>query len=587
MNPKSTIVACLVAVALGGIWFVWMLVEAGRDLEAADLGEREVKVIEKHISQLSSRPEARARLSDEEVTAIVSEKAREKIADALTARLLRAMLANPGIAVEGEAILTFTENTAYQQFVERLENGGRGSVDLLGMMDALRAVRLGYEEIGDLRALLDELEDTALDIAANYVVRIPIYPIPDPDEPLPGSSGGARFGNTALQSLGIRRGQNAGWGSGITVAVLDSGVAEHPTFREGQVRRVGGLPAVTATEPGENLVVDGHGTAVASIIAGSDPRTPGVAPQAKILSFPLLDENGSSDSFTLAQMISAAAADGAQVINLSVGSYGDSQVVRDAVALAAEHQVLIVASSGNDAAETLVYPAAYEEVIAVAASDAQGEHLEFSNSGEEVDLAAPGLGVDAAWPNEQLVEFSGTSASAPFVSGAIAAVMSENPDLTARQAWELLQQFTNEAGAPGVDPQLGLGNLHVGRLMERDQRGIYDIAVTSHHYDPEMTGPGKLPMVQVTVQNRGTEILPGIGLDMASGTLERDVFIPLLRPGQIATYEIPLDLRRATIDGHVALRSVATISSSNPDRSPSDNLLQSTVSVAAPETAAK
>lgn len=590
MNPKSTIVVCLSALIVVGTWIVWMFVKAGRDLETSKLGGREVDVIEAHLQQLSAPAVPRSKMSDDEVTAMVtamvSEKARTALADALIERLVRMMLANKRAAIEGEAVLTFADDAAFEEFVAKLRGSG-SPIDLLGMLDTLRAVRLGYDDLEDLRALLAGLEDTAIEIAANFVVRIPFYPIPDPGAPLPGAGVGAPFRNTALRFLGITRGQNAEWGAGVTVAVLDSGVAEHPTFREGQVRHIGEPPDVAVTEPGENVVVDGHGTAVASIIGGSDPRAPGVAPQVDILSFQLLDANGSSDSFTLAQMIFDAVQAGADVINLSVGSYGNSQLVHDMVDYATQNSRLIVASTGNDAAESIVYPAAYEDVIAVAASDAQGEHLEFSNASEQVDLAAPGLAVDAAWPNGQLVEFSGTSASAPFVAGAIAAVMSENPSLTALQAWALLQQFTNEAGAPGEDPELGKGNLNLGRLMERDQPGIYDIAVTSHHYDPALTEPGDLPSVQVTVQNRGTEALANFNLNVTSGALQRDFFIPILRPGQIATHEIPLDLRRATIDGQVEISSVAQLARSNPDRSPADNSLRSTISVAAPETAAK
>jgi len=408
MKPKSTIIVCSAALLAAGVWFVWLFVKAGRELEAAKLGAREVEVIEEHLQRFSAAPSPRSRLSDDEVVAIVSEKARSAFADALIERLLRAMLAQPGIAIGGEAVLTFADEAAFERLVRGLRGSG-SAVRLLGALGKLRAVRLGYDDIEDLRALLAGLDGETVDVAANFLVRIPIY------------------------------------------------------------------------------------------------------------------------------------------------------------------------------------PAAYEDVIAVAASDAQGEHLEFSNAGEAVDIAAPGLGVDAAWPNGQMVEFSGTSASAPFVSGAIAAVMAENPALTPNQAWALLRRFVNEAGAPGDDPELGQGNLNLGRLMERGQPGIYDIAVTGHYYDPEATEPGHLPGVQVTVQNRGTELLPNVRLDVTSGALQRNFFIPLLRPGQISTHEIPLDLRQATAVGEVEVRSEIILPHAIRirDRSPADNSLDSRVSLAGPETAAK
>ena len=77
--------------------------------------------------------------------------------------------------------------------------------------------------------------------------------------------------------------------------------------------------------------------------------------------------------------------------------------------------------------------------------------IAFSNSGETLSVTAPGYGVNTAWLENQRVSFSGTSASAPLVAGAIAAVMSQNPGVGAAGAWEILAAHTNEAGAPGAD----------------------------------------------------------------------------------------------------------------------------------------
>ena len=113
--------------------------------------------------------------------------------------------------------------------------------------------------------------------------------------------------------------------------------------------------------------------------------------------------------------------------------------------------MIIVAAAGNDAVEGVTYPAKYEGVIGVSSVDATGKHLYFSNRGEEVDLAAPGIGVTAAWTGNSFIDFSGTSASAPFVSGTLAMLLSENPALRPTEAVEIISSYANDAGFPGRD----------------------------------------------------------------------------------------------------------------------------------------
>lgn len=91
--------------------------------------------------------------------------------------------------------------------------------------------------------------------------------------------------------------------------------------------------------------------------------------------------------------------------------------------------------------------------------------------------------MNAAYPDETVVEFSGTSASAPIISGAVAAVMTkagkDGARLSAREALDLMFAYANEAGAAGVDPQTGAGALNLGRIFRRNTPGIDDAAVAS------------------------------------------------------------------------------------------------------------
>ena len=175
-----------------------------------------------------------------------------------------------------------------------------------------------------------------------------------------------------------------------------------------------------------------------------------------------MDSDGIGDTFTVAQGIVAAADNGANIINLSLGSYGDSVVLRDAIDYANERGTSIVAATGNDGIEQVSYPAAYEKVIGVSAIDASGEFAGFSNYGDSVDIGAPGVGINTAWEQDGEVSFSGTSAASPFVAGAIAATITRNQGYTVGQAADKVQQSALDAGAAGEDPQTGNGILQLG-----------------------------------------------------------------------------------------------------------------------------
>jgi len=427
----------------------------------------------------------------------------------------------PPFALENERVARFKDDAAYRKFLASLKRRG---LTLLGKSDRLRAVRFGF----GADSFLDDIDGAEL--TYNYLVTIP----EPPDVKAQPSAVG--FGGTALSWLGVTT-DNSDWGKGVTVAVLDSGVNNHPALNggNGNITRIN----LTELEPGSKQL--GHGTAVASIISGDHRLARGVAPASDILSIRITDAEGTSDSFTLAEGILAASDAGAQIINISLGSYGNSPVVADAVRIAQEKGAVIVASSGNEGLDTLAYPAGYEGVIAVGAVEGTGEHLNFSNSSKNLDITAPGYQVNAAWGDQQLTAFSGTSASAPFISGAIAVALSENPQLSPQQAADLVLSLSNEAGLPGDDPAYGSGILALDRIIEHGTPGIYDAAIASQVLIPA-TGPNSLPQVLVTIQNQGTETLINSAVKITSPSGIRTLNISSLTPGQIQTFRVPIAL---------------------------------------------
>ena len=284
------------------------------------------------------------------------------------------------------------------------------------------------------------------------------------------------------------------------MAVLDTAVSRQAGLNEANLARLS-LLRDPATANGEAA---GHGTAVVSLILGTDTGVAGIAPAADVLAIEVMNADGVGDTFTLAKGIVEAVHRRAEIITLSLGSYGDSPIVREAVAYATQRGVAVVAAVGNDAVDGLLYPAGYDESIAVAAADASPRHLFFSNRGPGVDLAAPGLAVTAAAADGQLIEFSGTSAATPLVAGAMAAVISREPNLTPAAAAALLIANSDDTGIAGPDDETGHGTLNLQRVWERAKPGLYDVGVSA----PSVRRPsGANGPVEVTLlaQNRGTE----------------------------------------------------------------------------------
>ena len=420
----------------------------------------------------------------------------------------------------GEAVLLFKTAEGYQRFLARAAVTG---VTVDGRIDALNLVRVRIRAYDTFAA---ELVARAADyggVSANAFVEMPPAP---PERPaalqLP-------VGNTLLATLGVAPGTDtSAWGRGVTIAILDGGALPDPTF--GARLRYQDIGLGYAGTGAAGL----HGTAVASLAAGSSPDAPGVAPAATLLSIRVINTDGKSDLFTVVQGIVAAVDAGAQIINLSLGGYSSSAALDRAVTYASERGSVIVAAAGNDGATRLVWPAAEPRVVSVGATDAAGRQAAFSNSGLQLALTAPGVGLQAAGLANERVLFSGTSASAPVVSGALATLLSQSPGLTPAQAAEILKTHADDAGPAGADPDYGGGVLNLGWVLTRDNPARHDTAVSSHHYNPA-TGS-----LDVVIQNRGSS--PAARLVLVATVDNQTTHHPLpeLPAGHSATFPVPV-----------------------------------------------
>ena len=456
-------------------------------------------------------------------------------------------------AIPNEYVLSFASEADRDAFVRLAESKGCRVLELMAFGNALR-LRAGSRKVFD--ELLAEGPEPS-EWSSNYFVR---YPSLTPGEPMKPETGYTPFGEMALRWLGVT-GNNGAWGKGVTVAVLDTGVAAHSSLDDRAVFQVD-----LVEDGGRGVGDSGHGTAVASLIAGADENITGVAPSTKVLSIRVLGDDGVGDTFTLARGIVDAVDRGARVINMCLGTYGDSHILREAVDHAVEAGAVLVGAAGNDAVEGVVYPAKYDGVLAVAAVDGVQRHLYFSNRGEEVDLAAPGVGVNAAGPEDGAILFSGTSAAVPFVSGAVAWLLSENPDMTAEDAVDLLLKYTDDAGAPGADEKLGEGILNIDRIANRDIEGIYNAAVGA----PYLKTTVDPPMLVFFLQNRGTAELPAVDLKIEMDGIPSVVSFYNVGVGETVSTEYALDASRLAA-GKVIQVVCSAVLEGIEDAYPTDN----------------
>ena len=267
------------------------------------------------------------------------------------------------------------------------------------------------------------------------------------------------------------------WSQGnndVVIAVLDTGIAaDHEDLN-------------SKIDPGYNFIDDstdtnddnGHGTFVASIAAADTNNSVGMAGvgwNCRIMPVKVLDSEGVGDYLTIAVGIRFAADQGARVLNLSFGGIYDSFILRDACGYAFGKGCILVASTGNEAADVL-YPARYDSYcLAVGASDASDQIATWSNFGPEVDVAAPGHYVFGAvfLPSEpeklNLYGWgSGTSFAAPHVAGAAALLISEKTFLTNDQIMSLIKYTAddvNELYYPGVDIYMGFGRINLLTML--------------------------------------------------------------------------------------------------------------------------
>ncbi len=264
-------------------------------------------------------------------------------------------------------------------------------------------------------------------------------------------------------------------GAGIVIAIVDSGIdRDHPDFACSN-KLLPGKDFVNGDDDPQDDY--GHGTHVAGIAAActnNDVGVAGVAWAARLLPVKVLDHNGQGSYSDLAEGIKYAVDEGARIINLSLGGTQHSSTMSEAVDYAVSLGRLVIAAAGNCATggsgcngliNPVMYPGAYDNVVAVAATDSNDGRAYFSEYHPYVDVAAPGMSIYSTLPNDTYGELSGTSMATAFVSGLAALLWSADNGLSAAQVRTLIESKADDLGSPGKDIYFGVGRINAWRTL--------------------------------------------------------------------------------------------------------------------------
>jgi type VII secretion-associated serine protease mycosin len=313
-----------------------------------------------------------------------------------------------------------------------------------------------------------------------------------------------------LGMLNVTAAWSRSQGSGVTVAVIDSGVNPYVSDLTGSVTTGPDYTGVTTGSASQDWGV--HGTWMASLIAGhghgGGSGVIGVAPRARILSIRVIPdrndphygryerEQETSIQQSLANGINYAVARGAQVISMSIGYSAPSGMVRAALQHAYDRGVVVLASAGNsgdqagsgrDGQAPESFPADYPGVISVGAVKSSGAVASFSSANLSVQVAAPGVSVPAQGRDGQYWWVSGTSPACALVAGVAALIKSTYPHLAPDLVATALTTTTTDRPAGGYDSQVGFGVVDATAALTKAAQLAHAPAVSATPHAPAVS----------------------------------------------------------------------------------------------------
>jgi len=335
--------------------------------------------------------------------------------------------------------------------------------------------------------------------------------------------------------------------SSILVAVIDSGIDYNHPDLEGNYVTLGYDWVNDDTDPLDDF---GHGTHCAGIIAAALNNTVGIAGIANvsIMAEKGFDAYGYGWEDDVANAIIHAVDYGADVLSNSWGGYGESMLIHDAVQYAYNQSVLVIAAAGNEAWNKKPYPAAYDEVVAVTATNSSDSPAWFTNFGDWVEVAAPGVDIYSTMPtyhvtlndygyNQTYDYMSGTSMACPHVAGVAALIWSQFANATRDWVRAQLRYTAEDLGDPGFDEYYGYGRINAKNAVEQAPPN-HDLLIFDWNR-PQYVKLGESATFNITVLNFGASNETDVEVRLlVNGSSINSTYISLLQGATSTTVSL-------------------------------------------------
>ncbi|MEX3625337.1 S8 family peptidase [Viridibacillus arvi] len=281
-------------------------------------------------------------------------------------------------------------------------------------------------------------------------------------------------------SIGVKHFWEQGYtGRGVVVAILDTGCNYHHLDLKDRI--IGGYNFTNDSAGDASIFEDfnGHGTHVAGTIAASlnNVGIVGIAPEVSLLILKVLDHRGNGTVDTLVKAIDYAINwtgpnnERVNILSLSLGLSSSKEILHNAIIQAVSNDIAVVVASGNEgdgdlSTDEYSYPAGYEEVIAVGATNNNNEVANFTNTNKEVDIYAPGVDIKSTYIINDYADLTGTSMAAPHVTGALALLINKYENLTKSkptesQLFNYLMQHTTKVQIADYGEVISILNLSI------------------------------------------------------------------------------------------------------------------------------